>query len=472
LKVPATGGQGTAIADIRVPLSGGTGAAWCPDGRILLTTGGGGVLRVSAQGGDLAEIVPVDQGKEGDLHEPHCLPDGAFLFVSHSMNARPNSLVLYAGGVRKELLRLGDDQDIWSPVYSPTGHILYHRHPSNAGIWALPFSLGRHEATGEPFMVAPDADVPAVSRDGTLVHAQGAGSRLTQMVWVDRTGKVLGTIGPQQEQWPFPVLSPDGRSVAVAAKENEVDDIWIHDVTRGTRTRLAAANVPFSIPAWSPDGRTLVFSEGGGAPQAMKTRSADGGGAARDLGTGWAPSYSRDGRYILYTDYTQATGWDLMFIDTRDGGKPVALAQSEAFEIWPRLSQDGRYVAYVSDESGADEVYIKRFPVGEGKWQVSVGGGSWPHWSPASDRLYYVRGDTVMEVDVSLGPEPRLGAPRTLFTRKPIPWGMIYGWPAGFDVAPGGDRFVLVQPIEDSKRRRYGVVVAENWARDFARPAP
>ena len=138
-------------------------------------------------------------------------------------------------------------------------------------------------------------------------------------------------------------------------------------------------------------------------------------------------------------------------------------------QLWPRLSPDGRYFAYVSDEDGKDEVYIKRFPGAEGKWQASVGGGTWPRWNRRGTRLYYARGDTIMEVDITLGPEPRLGTPRPVLTRKPLGWALIFGWTPGFDVSPQDDRFVIVQPL-DTKQDLSGIVVIENWFREFARP--
>ena len=469
-KAPAGGGESTAMADIRVQLSGGSNASWCPDGRVLLASGETGILRVSAQGGDFEEIIPPEKSTETDLHDPVCLPDNSILFVPHAAGGRPNALVLFADGRRKEILKLAADQDIWFPVYAPTGHILYHRHPANAGVWALPFSLARHEATGAPFLVAPNADVPSVSADGTLIHVQGSGSRMTRMVMADRTGKVLAPIGPAQEQWPFPEWSPDGRFVAISAKENERDDIWIHDVERGTRTRLSTAGVTYSIEGWSPDGRSILYNEGSGPPLTMKVKSADGGGEAQVLGTGWAGAYSSDGRHVLFSDFAPDTNWDLYFLDTRGDARPVTLVKQPGNESWPRLSPDDRYFAYVADESGADEVYIKRFPGAEGKWQVSIGGGTWPRWSRRGDRIYYVHEETVMEVDVTLGPEPRLGTPRALFTRKPLGWPLVFGWPPGFDVSPQGDRFVFAEPVVSGRQDRGGIVVLENWSREFAAP--
>jgi Tol biopolymer transport system component len=322
--------------------------------------------------------------------------------------------------------------------------------------------------TGEPFLVVPDGDVPSVTADGTLVHVKGTTSRMTQLVWVDRSGKVLAPIGPPQEQWPFPELSPDGRTVAISAKENDVDDVWMHDAGRGTRTRLSATNVPYSVEAWSPDGRSVLYNEGAGAPLKMKIKAADGSGEAKPLQAGWAASYSADGRHLLFADYGQDSSWDCWYLETRGEGKPAALAQGPGIQLWPRLSPDGRFYAYNSDEGGETEVYLKRFPGGEGKWQVSIGGGFWPRWSRKGDRLYYVHGDAVMEVEVGLGPEPRLGTPRQLFMRKALGWPLIFGWPPGFDVSADGSRFVVVQALNE-KQDLGGIVVVENWFEEFLR---
>ncbi len=466
-KAPAGGGESSVIADIRVPLTGGSSASWCQDGKIVFTSGDSGVMRVSSSGGDFEELIPIEDGTESDIHDASCVQDGSVLFVPHLDGGRPNTLWIYADGRRRQLLKLAADQDIWFPVYSPAGFILYHRRPANTGLWALPFSLAKREVTGEPFLVAADADVPSVSSDDTLVHVMGASSRMSRMIWTDRTGKTLAPIGPLQEQWPFPELSPDGRSVAIAAKENELADIWIHDTERGTRTRLSAAQTGYSFEAWSPDGRILTYSEGSSPPLTMKTRHADGSGEAKTLRTGWSPSYSADGRYLLFADFEKDASWDIWYLDTRSGGEAVPLVKGKPNEVAPRLSPDGNYFAYVSDESGPDEVYLKRFPAGDGRWHVSTGGGSWPRFNRRGDKLYYVIDESVMEVDVTLGLEPRLGTPRELFARKPLGWGLIFGWQAGFDVSAHGDRFVIVEPQGDTSDRS-GIVVEENWSKGFA----
>ena len=461
-KAPAAGGESSVIADIRMAMTGGSSASWCPDGKIVFGNGEGGLMRVSSSGGDFEELVPLDKGKESDIHDASCVQDGSVLFVPHADGGRPSSIWIFADGKRKQLLKLAADQDIWFPVYSPAGFILYHRHPANTGVWALPFSLAKRAATGDPFMVAADGDVPSVSVDGTLVYVRGSSSRISRMLWVDRTGKSIAPIGPPQEQWPFPELSPDGRSVAIFAKENELGDVWIHDVERGTRTRLSTAHTDYSFEAWSPDGKAIVYAEGAAPPLTMKTRNADGSGEARTMRTGWSPAYSADGRYLLFADFDKNSIWDVWFMDTKAGGSAVPLVKGNPIEFAPRLSPDGKYFAYVSDEGGAAEVYLKRFPAGEGRWQVSTGGGFWPRFSRRGDKLYYASGDSIMELDVALGAEPKLGAPHELFKRKPLGWGLIFGWPPGFDVSPDGRRFVIVEP-QGNPRDLGGIVVEENW---------
>jgi serine/threonine-protein kinase len=466
-KVPAAGGESTVIADIRASLTGGSSVSWCPDGRIVLGTGEGGLRRVSASGGDFQEFIPYDKDKETDLHDASCLPDGSVLFAPHAAGGRPNSLCIFTGGKRKELLKLAADQDIWFPVYSPAGYILYHRHPANTGVWALPFSLARHEATGDPFMVAAEADVPSLSNDGTLVHARGVASRMCQLLLVDKTGKTISKIGQPQEQWPFPFFSRDGRSVAIAAREGDATDVWVHDVERGTRMRLSSEKAVYGMESWSTDDKTIVYTEGSTPNINMFSRNVDGSGEAKKLGPGWSPSYSADGRYLLISVYNRDTFFDVSSVDARTWSAPVPLVNTKATEIAPVLSPDGRYFAYVSDEGGPSEVYLKRFPAGEGRWQVSTAGGMWPRFSRRGDKLFYAAGDAIMEVDVTLGAEPKLSAPRLLFTRKPLGWSLVFGWPPGFDVSADGERFVVVEP-QVSATMLGGITVDENWLQEFA----
>jgi Tol biopolymer transport system component len=469
-KVPASGGESSLVADLHTTVTGGAAASWCPDGRIVLSTGDGAIQRVSARGGDFEPYIPLLEGKEGDLHDPECLPDNAVLFVPHPNDARPHELVVLDGGKRKTILSLPPDQTIWFPVYSPTGHILYRRDPANVGIWALPFSLARHEATGEPFLVAAAGDVPSVARDGTLVHVKGMPAYETQIVVADRAGRPLASIGQPEHQWPFPEFAPDGKRVALSARSNEVEDVWIYDIERGARTRLSVGPVSYSVEAWSPDGRTLLYGEGSNLPITMKQKPSDGSGEPVTVGTGWSPSYSPDGRTIVYADAVKGSGWDL-FTRSADGkSAPAPFYHANGDQMWPRISPDGRFVAFTSEEAGEFEIYIRRFPEGEGKWEVSQGGGMWPRWGKSGRRLYYVRGNDVMEVDVTTTPDLKLGTPRLLFTRPTIRRSLIFDYAPGFDVNAAEDRFVFSRAVGETQDLS-GMVVVQNWAAEFAGPA-
>jgi eukaryotic-like serine/threonine-protein kinase len=470
-KVPAAGGESSLIADIHNPISGGTGGTWCPDGRIVLSTGDGAMLRVSSLGGDFeTSFIPLLEDKENDLHDPECLPDNAVLFVPHPGDARPHELILFDKGTRKTLLSLPKDQTIWFPVYSSSGHILYRREPTNIGIWALPFSLQRHEATGEPFLVSASGDVPSVARDGTLVHVKGTRTYETQIVVSDRAGRPLATIGPPEVQWPFPEFAPDGKRVAMSARSSEVEDIWVYDIERSARTRLSVAGaVPYSVEAWSPDGRTLLYGEGGNVPIAMKRKSSDGGGEAATVGTGWAPSYTPDGRTLVYSEYVKGSGWDLFTRGVDGKEEPKSFYHANGDQIWPHVSPDGRFVAFTSEEAGGFDVYIRRFPEGEGKWEVSQGGGMWPRWGKSGRRLYYAHGNDLMEVDVSTSPDLKLGTPRLLFSRPSIRRPLIFGWVPGYDVNAAEDRFIFCRAVGDTQDLS-GMVVVQNWAAEFAVP--
>jgi serine/threonine-protein kinase len=467
-KAPADGGEGTVIADRPGEMTGGSGASWGPQGRIVLGRGEAGLWEIPERGGDVRKILDTDPNVENDFHQPSYLPDGSgIIFVSHTVNGRPDRLCLLAGQARKDLLRL-EGEDIWFPTYSATGHILYRRQPANSGIWALPFSLKNHEVTGEPFPVVPGGDVPSVSNEATLVYARGATSRQTQLAWVDRSGKLLSPVGQPQEGWPFPVLSPDEQRVAIAVAEQETREIWIHDLTRGTKSRLTfGAQATYAVPWWYRSGDRLLYDNGSSYPFSTRSKAADGSGEDLEVAKGWSSSLSPDGRYVVYTVMDPNTATDIWLRDLSSRSEPVALVKAAGSQIWPRVSGDGRYVAYVSDETGRFEIYLKRFPGGEGKWQVSVSGGFWPHWSRQGDRIYYANGDTLMEVNVSTGgSSPQLGNPQEIFTRPPLGWALIFNWPAGFDVSSDGQRFLINLPVGQAPENRAYILV-QNWLAEF-----
>ena len=281
-------------------------------------------------------------------------------------------------------------------------------------MWAVPFSLAKHEVTGEPFVITTDGSFPSVSDDGTLLYVRGASSGMRQLVWVDRDGTIGDAVGPEQSGISAPALSPDGSRVAVMAQDGEVGNIWVYDVARGTRTRLTFGSATDWDPTWTPDGKEVVFWEG--STRALSRKAADGAGDSsrlmeRDLVDSGVPSFSADGRWMVFWAKPSAQAQDVWALDLEGDGTAVPILESASIEDGPRISPDGRFLAYASDESGKREVYLTRFPSGEGKWQVSVNGGTFPVWSPVGGEMFYLDGTLVKQVDVTLDPSPRLGRP-------------------------------------------------------------
>ncbi len=461
--------SGAGLATI-CAISGGSndagGGVWTRDGRVLFSTGSSGLFAVSANGGDPKPVLESDAESETDFHHPSGLPeDRGVIFAVHRKTTGYDTLAVWNGRQRQVILQL-TGQSLSNPVYSPTGHILYYRWPNNAGIWALPFSVEKLKATGEPFLAFPNANYPAVAPDSTLAMVRGAGSWGGQLVWVDREGRLVGKIGEAQPLSPVPALSPDGRRLAIVNLDPSQSDIWIHNLVRGVRTRLTFGPESELVPVWSPAGDRIAYRVGAStADNAIWWKAADGSGQAEELVKGHTPSFSADGKTLLYSA-VKGRAFDLWRLPLTGDRKPVPILESPGVKLFPRLSPDNQYVAYASDESGREQVYLTRFPGGEGKWQVSLNGGMWPHWSAQGHRLFYTEPDnTVVEVEVTLRPALQFGAPRKLFSRPRSGSPPPFGWADGFDVSKDGSRFVITQHAEQSGPAVISVV--QNWFQEF-----
>ncbi|MCI0568769.1 MAG: hypothetical protein L0Z52_11400, partial [Acidobacteria bacterium] len=461
-KVAAAGGQPVSICDLPTSIDGG---AWGADDSIVLAPTTGPLSEVSARGGDPRTLLEPESGKETDFHKPWFLPDGrGLLFVVHRAEG-PDTLALLSGRSRNVLLQIPGAR-IDNPSYSPTGHIVYSREGSNAGIYAVPFSLEKLEVTGEPFLVEADGGLPSQSRDGMMIYVQGASHVLNQMVWVDRSGKVLEKTGQEQREIVAPVISPDGRKVAVSADENNNRDVWIQDLARGTRTRLTF-DPSFDFPsAWSPAGDRVFFIEGLGGVSTIKSKAADGTGETSTHAKGDFASLSPDGKLLAFTTRDTKSKEDLWMMSLEGDGKPVVLLQTPARERIPVISPDGRYVAYISDESGRDEIYLTRFPNGGGKWQVSVDGGAGPVWVKKTGELLFRNGEVMMTVPVATQPALTLGQPRELFNASESRLLVIPG--KRFDLDAAGGRILAIQGVGEATIEA-GITVVENWFAEFSK---
>jgi Tol biopolymer transport system component len=445
--IPVGGGSTTTIAIGAGDIGAAGGIGWGADGRVVFSSGNGGIAEVSERGGDFHEILAPEEEKESDLHQPAILPDGNIIFVAHRVPEGPDTLVVFADGVRKDVLRI-ESQRLANPVYSPTGHIVFRRTRSKAGLWAVPFSLARLEVTGEPFLITPGGSLPSVANDGTLLYVNGASSGLHQLLWVDRDGVIGEAVGQPQTDVAAPALSPDGTRVAVMGRDGEIGNIWVYDIARKTRTRLTFGNATDWDPTWTADGKQVVFWDG--TTRALSAKSADGTGemvrlVEQNLVDSGVPSISPDGKWMAFWAKPTAQEEDVWYMPLDGDGEPVPIVASPFVEDNPRISPDGNFLLYVSEESGKREVYLTRFPSGDGKWQVSVEGGTFPIWSPAGDELFYLEGSIVNRVEIATEPTVRLGTPSALFDAAEVGVDVL-GY-TRFEVSRDASRFLMVQEL-------------------------
>ena len=405
-RVSVQGGLSVRLCEL--PTTNFLGGAWSPDGEVIVFSDGPPFVlyQVPSRGGDPELLISAEgsesssQGPTGGLASPHFLPGEAgrrvLLFTFGSASER-TMMLQDLDSERREILGPGHQ-----PFFS-AGHIVYQLSPGNQDLWALPFSLDTLTATGEPFPFVQAARSPTAAADGTLVYFDGTARELEQPTWFDRSGTRLGDVGRGQGFTTDFALSPDGRRVAVSARENGNQDIWVHDFELGVKTRVTTDPAVDFRPLWSPNGKEILI---GDSNANIVLRRADGSGEARVLLDTPAPErasdWSRDGSYILCTRTDQETGDDLWYMErNQEGGwEPHLFLQTPFRERASSLSPDGRFTAYASNESGQDEVYVQPFPEGGFRATVSNNGGSKPRWSPDGRELFYVEGTTLIAVSV------------------------------------------------------------------------
>ena len=451
------------------------GASWSPDGNRIVFSSGRKLYEVVARGGE-PELL-FEQKESEDLRffaVPHFLPssgapDGLVYTAWTGLVDRMVELLVLNTGERRELVP-GTE-----PAYSASGHLVYHGSlgasvgpfGAGSGLRALPFSLETLTATGEAFPIVEAGRYPSVSADGTLVYLDQPAVR-RQLVWRDRSGRKLLVFGQAHENVFDPALSPDGLLVAAVGFENDNVDIWIHDANRPIATRLTFDAALEHRPVWSPAGDQVAFSSKRQGNNDIFVRPADGSGEAKALvATRWpefVSDWSSDGRYILYHRNDPKTGDDLWYLQRKDdnsGYEPVPFLQTPFRELAAKLSPDGQFVAYVSDESGRYEVYVQRFPGGGGKRLVSRNGGGQPRWRRDGKELFYVAHGTLLAIDVTTMPNLSMGSPRELFESV----GLNSPTVQYYDVSADGQWFVLreLMEVDDPPVIR----VVQNWFAEF-----
>lgn len=246
-------------------------------------------------------------------------------------------------------------------------------------------------------------------------------------MWIDRAGKALTTLGPPDESaLTSPQLAPDGQRIAVFRAVAGNFDLWLVDVARGNWSRFTFDGAIDVTPVWSPDGRRIVFSSNRSGSYQLFERPADGSTDERPLLTSPTNKQPRDwrsdGRFLLYTQQDPKTASDLWALPMDGDPKPFPVVQTAFDEVHGQFSPDGRWVAYASNETGRYEVYVRPFPEGGGRWQLSTGGGIYPRWRRDGLELFYITPDnTLMAVPVRVGTDGRTfnpGSPVALFQTR------------------------------------------------------
>jgi eukaryotic-like serine/threonine-protein kinase len=475
-KIEISGGPAQALCDVHGTVVGGS---WNRDDVIVFADSARGLMQVSAAGGAASPLTTFDPSRKEVVHVlPFFLPDGRhFLYMRTSSS--PENSGAYVGSANtkpkeqdsKRLLATTS-----APVYVPSsdsdsGQVLFVRQGT---LMAQPFDAHRLELSGEAVPIAQqvgsylDYGFFSASNNGVLVYRSDAG-HIYQPTWLDRQGKVLATVA-EPGRYNSLALSPDGRRVAGSRtnpKNTPNWDVWLLDVGRNTSTRLTYEQVRAASPVWSADGSSVIFDSIRAGDVNLYLKLASGAGEERLLlksnnGYKYATSSSRDGHFLLYTVENPKTKDDLWVLPLDGDHKPIPFLRTEFNESSGQFSPDGHFIAYTSDESGDDEVFVREFSSNSaqgsrdaaGKWLISKGGGTDPRWRGDGKELFYVASDgKLMSVNISAKPVLEAGTPRPLFQ---LPPGFIGG-----DVTPDGSRFLIGVPVAQSASVPFTVVL--NW---------
>jgi serine/threonine-protein kinase len=465
-KVSLSGGQPMTLCDAPIL----RGASWRADGTILFSpVGNAPLLRVSDKGGEPKPLTTLNPEKGEATHRwPDILPgDKTALFTIHGLSGDYESARIEAVSIETGERRIIFEGGTHAR-YVPSGHIIYLRARS---LFAVPFDAKRLEVTGSPVPVLDGVSgfAPAgfanyaVSGTGSLVYAPSDPRAFeAELVWLDRKGSTR-RLTEVRRNYGEPRFSPDGRHLAVVAlgvAGATSADIWIYDLTRDAWGQLTSGGINFR-PVWSPDGKRLVFSSNRNGPINLFWMPTDRSASPEQLTktNTWpvALSWSADGQSLIVSEQPRG-GYDLSELRL-DGERTLRpLLATPALEDEGRLSSDGRWIAYTSNESGRFEVYVARYPDLGRRSQVSTNGGSAPVWSPDGRELFFQSGNKLMVAAIQTTPELRAGVPKALFE----------GPFEGFDIAPDGQRFVLVRPAYPDLPPRPLVVVL-GWLDELKR---
>jgi eukaryotic-like serine/threonine-protein kinase len=394
-KIEVSGGPPVTLCVAPDPRSG----TWNQGGVIVFApTTNSALQKVSAAGGVPTAATVLGQGETAHVR-PFFLPDGRhFVYRAYTGPAGGPIYVASLDSVERKLLFNADSTNV---VYSQ-GYLLFLRE---ATLMAQPFDAQRLTLAGDAFPIAEQillfattsqpSGVFSASENGLLAYQTGTGAAGAQLEWVDRTGKQVSVLGDSAAE--DLEVSPDGKRASVNIPTPNAKNIWVYDVARGLRTRFTFDAAGDLTSIWSPDGSRVVFNSRRKGHYDLYQKASSGAGAEEVLledntdkyPTGWSP----DGRFILYRSIGTATGDDIFVLPLSGDRKPFPFLKTQFNENFAKFSPDGRWIAYVSDESGKNEVYVAPFPGPGGKWQISTDVGNYPRWRHDGNEIFYLAPD-------------------------------------------------------------------------------
>jgi Tol biopolymer transport system component len=445
-KMDLSGGPAQSLAEASFPL----GGTWGRNGVIVFAPRVGHLYQVPAGGG---EATPVTHSGFAQTF-PCFLPDGRhFLFMDGS--PRSGDRRIYVGSLDSQETKPVLQAD-WA-IYAPPGYLLFLREST---LMTQRFDVAHLSTSDDPSAIAEHVGSFSVSGNGTLVYTPSLAG-LTHLVWVDRAGRLISEAAPPGD-YSNMQLSPDGKHVAFDGTESGKMDVWLRDLEHGIQSRLTIQGAS-NVAQWSPDGVSLVFASFNNGGIDLSERPSNMSAPEGVLLKLSAPpilfpsDWSSDGRYLAYYRTDSNSSIQLWILPMFGDRKPFPLVHAEFNESQGQFSPDGRWMAYVSDESGAPEIYVTSFPTPGGIRQISTAGGSQPRWRRDGKELFYVALDrNMMAVTVNTGGTFEADAPRALFETGLPPTPIRQG----YSVSPDGQRFLLAVPVEAASP---GMTLVQNW---------
>ncbi len=468
-RIDVTGGPPQVVCEA----SGLGGGTWNRESVIVFSGGSGPLFRVEANGGMPTPLTKLDAKRQETAHRhPWFLPDGRhFLYAA---TATSTDTTVYVGSLDREM-KVPVVQSDTGAIFAE-GYLLFVRQDT---LLAQPFDPSRLKTSGDPAVVAQNisntrntASASFSAADKGVLSYWAISHLPTQLAWVDRAGRVLETVGQPSDQTGLE-LSPDGERVALSIYDSSrhTRDIWLYDFARGARTRVSFTAGDGWNSSWSANGDRIAFSARRTGLLDLYRKPTHGGGAEEELGkqvgnNRYVGGWSADLKFLLYhTGRSRSdTGNDIWTLPMSGDPTPRPFLQTSANEADGRFSPDGRWVAFTSDESGREEVYVVPFPGPGGRSLISTEGGTGPRWRRDGREIFYLKRGTLMATAVNgQGSVFQAGTVARLFEasfRTENYQG--YGTGSVYDVAPDGQRF-LINVVVTTEPAQTPITIVTNW---------